>query len=182
MRGLFRKSIGDADASVGNSVRNQAIPFPASPVTAPPTATALSVFGRPVLRRSNNSDGRFRPGERVAVNIPMKGDESDSLVIPRAAVLRDIHGTGLGLRENRRSTNFAANESPLIFNTEDHRSFEPRSGRRNTRSSLMEPQSYSERNSEPANELIGSDSALRFRILVVAAAIALMVIGVQDGG
>jgi multidrug efflux pump subunit AcrA (membrane-fusion protein) len=40
----------------------------------------------------DNSDGRFRPGERVTVRIPLQGEE-ESLVIPRAAVLRDIHGT-----------------------------------------------------------------------------------------
>ena len=40
----------------------------------------------------DNSGSRFRPGERVSVDIPIVG-ESESLVVPRAAVLLDIHGT-----------------------------------------------------------------------------------------
>jgi membrane fusion protein, heavy metal efflux system len=38
-----------------------------------------------------NPDGRFRPGERVEVVLPLAG-ETQSLVVPRAAILRDIHG------------------------------------------------------------------------------------------
>jgi len=63
----------------------------ANPVPAPPTATALAA-SIDLYYSVDNSDGRFRPGERVAVNLPLRG-EKDSLVIPRAAVLRDIHGT-----------------------------------------------------------------------------------------
>lgn len=73
-------SLSDSDDSVS-----------ASPVAAPPTATSLS-SSVDIYYEADNSDGRFRPGERVAVHIPLAG-EDEFPVIPRAAVLRDIHGT-----------------------------------------------------------------------------------------
>ena len=38
-----------------------------------------------------NKDGALRTGERVGVNLPLKGDE-ESLTVPRAALVRDIFG------------------------------------------------------------------------------------------
>jgi multidrug efflux pump subunit AcrA (membrane-fusion protein) len=63
----------------------------AKPIEAPPTADPLAA-SVDLYYEVDNSDGRFRPGERVTVRVPLKGEEN-SLVIPRAAVLRDIYGT-----------------------------------------------------------------------------------------
>jgi len=66
--------------------------MPAKPIPAPPTATALSA-SVDLYYQVDNSKSTFRPGERVTVRVPLKGD-TESLVVPRAAVLRDIYGTG----------------------------------------------------------------------------------------
>jgi RND family efflux transporter MFP subunit len=63
----------------------------ARPIKAPPTADPLAA-SVDLYYEIDNSDGRFRPGERVTARVPLKGEE-ESLVVPRAAVLRDIHGT-----------------------------------------------------------------------------------------
>ena len=63
----------------------------AQPIAAPPSADPSSA-SIDLYYEIDNSDGRFRPGERVTVRVPMKGD-AESLVVPRAAILRDIHGT-----------------------------------------------------------------------------------------
>lgn len=64
----------------------------ATPIPAPPTANALSA-SVDLYYAVDNSQSRFRPGERVTAHVPLKG-ETESLVVPRAAVLRDIYGTG----------------------------------------------------------------------------------------
>jgi cobalt-zinc-cadmium efflux system membrane fusion protein len=63
----------------------------ARPIKAPPTADPLAA-SVDLYYEIDNSDGRFRPGERVTARVPVRGEEA-SLVVPRAAVLRDIHGT-----------------------------------------------------------------------------------------
>lgn len=63
----------------------------ARPVTAPPTADPLSA-AIDLYYEIDNATVNLRPGERVTAQLPMKG-EADSLVVPRAAVLYDIHGT-----------------------------------------------------------------------------------------
>ena len=63
---------------------------PGKPVAAPPSADPLAATVH-VFYQVDNKDGAFRPGERVGVILPMKG-ESTSLVAPRAALLRDIYG------------------------------------------------------------------------------------------
>ncbi len=60
------------------------------PVAAPPSADPLAATVD-LFYEVANTDGRFHPGERVEVTLPVAG-ETESLVIPRAAVLRDIHG------------------------------------------------------------------------------------------
>ena len=62
----------------------------AKPVAAPPSADPLAATVD-LFYELPNSDGRFRPGERVEVHLPIAGD-AESLFIPRAAILRDIHG------------------------------------------------------------------------------------------
>ena len=58
--------------------------------TAPPSADPLAATVD-LFYELPNAEGRFRPGERVEVHLPIAG-EAESLAIPRAAVLRDIHG------------------------------------------------------------------------------------------
>lgn len=60
------------------------------PVAAPPSADPLAATVD-LFYELSNTDGKFRPGERVEVELPLSG-KTESLVIPRAAVLRDIHG------------------------------------------------------------------------------------------
>lgn len=62
------------------------------PVAAPPSADPLAST-IDLFYELPNADSRFRPRERVEVILPLEG-ETESLVIPRAAVLRDIHGVG----------------------------------------------------------------------------------------
>jgi membrane fusion protein, heavy metal efflux system len=63
---------------------------PIVPVPAPPTADPISA-SIDIYYQLDNCEGRFHPGERVSVKVPLKG-EAESLVIPRASVIRDIHG------------------------------------------------------------------------------------------
>lgn len=62
----------------------------ATPVEAPPSADALAATVD-LYFQLDNPDRRFHPGERVEVALPL-GTDGDVLVLPRAAVLRDIHG------------------------------------------------------------------------------------------
>lgn len=64
--------------------------FKAKPVAAPPMADPLAAT-IDLFFELQNPNGEFRPGERVEVILPLTGT-AESLVIPRAAILRDIHG------------------------------------------------------------------------------------------
>lgn len=64
--------------------------MPLSRVDAPPSANSLAA-SVDVYFLLKNPDGKFLPGQRVLVVLPMKG-EQESLVVPRASVLRDVHG------------------------------------------------------------------------------------------
>ncbi len=88
--GLVAELNSESSASV-QPLSSSAESVPASPVAAPPTATPLSA-SIDLYYQIDNANGRFRPGERVSVNVPILG-EAESLVVPRAAVLLDIHGT-----------------------------------------------------------------------------------------
>ncbi len=63
---------------------------PARPVTAPPAGDPLAatVF---LFYEVDNKDRSFRPGQRVGVTLPLKGDE-ESLAVPRSALIRDAFG------------------------------------------------------------------------------------------
>jgi membrane fusion protein, heavy metal efflux system len=73
------RSLGADDGAVAVK------PF-AAPPSADPLAATVDLF-----YELSNTDGRFHPGERVEVTLPVAGT-TESLVIPRAAILRDIHG------------------------------------------------------------------------------------------
>jgi membrane fusion protein, heavy metal efflux system len=62
----------------------------ARPVDAPPSADPLAATAN-LFYEVSNKDATLRPGQRVGVTLPLKG-EDQSLVVPRAALLRDIHG------------------------------------------------------------------------------------------
>jgi RND family efflux transporter MFP subunit len=64
---------------------------PANAITAPPTADPVSATADLYFDVAN-PEGRFRPGERVYVTLPLT-DQEERLVIPRDAVLWDIQGT-----------------------------------------------------------------------------------------
>jgi RND family efflux transporter MFP subunit len=90
--GQLDEIVADATASVGSldrSRRNDS--RSANPVVAPPSADVLSSTVHLFYELPNDA-GTLRPGERVAVSVPLQG-EGESLVVPSSAVLYDIHGT-----------------------------------------------------------------------------------------
>ncbi|UCG87624.1 MAG: efflux RND transporter periplasmic adaptor subunit [Gemmatimonadota bacterium] len=60
------------------------------PIQGPPTADASTVSAD-LFYRLDNSDGLFRPGQRVGVSLRYKG-ATDDMVVPWSAVLHDIYG------------------------------------------------------------------------------------------
>ncbi|MBA2115590.1 efflux RND transporter periplasmic adaptor subunit [Bremerella alba] len=58
----------------------------ASPPTAVPTAAAVDLY-----YHLPNPDGRFQPGQKLALHIPLKG-EAVQTAVPWAAVIHDIYG------------------------------------------------------------------------------------------
>jgi RND family efflux transporter MFP subunit len=82
----------DRPAGVGgvSDTPGAATERPGRPVPAPPGGDPLAatVF---VYYEVDNKDGAFRPGERVGVTLPLRGEDT-SLVVPRASVEYDIHG------------------------------------------------------------------------------------------
>lgn len=58
----------------------------AGPPSANPTAATVDLFFA-----IDNPDGSLRPGERVDVAVAL-GDEEETVVVPWAAVLHDVHG------------------------------------------------------------------------------------------
>lgn len=86
------------------------------PITAPPTADPLAA-SIDLYYRLDNSSGQFHPGERVTVHVPMKG-ESESLVVPNGAILRDIHGVAwVYVRSDERE--YRRERVNVRFSTED---------------------------------------------------------------
>lgn len=63
----------------------------ATPVAAPPTADPASASAD-LFYQVANTAARLRPGQRVQVNIPMRGTSADRLVVPWAAVVFDHDG------------------------------------------------------------------------------------------
>ena len=83
--------IGSLSAPPGVDVK------PAQPVTAPPAGdpVAMTVF---LYYEIENRDRSLRPGQRVGVTLPLRGDEN-SLTVPRSALIRDALG-GTWVYEN----------------------------------------------------------------------------------
>ncbi|MDR3635830.1 MAG: efflux RND transporter periplasmic adaptor subunit [Isosphaeraceae bacterium] len=70
---------------------------PGRPVAAPPTGDPLAATVH-LYYEVENKDESLRPGQRVGVTLPLKG-ENEELAVPRASLLRDIHG-GVWVYEN----------------------------------------------------------------------------------
>ena len=79
-----RAGVGGLADLPGSNVRT------ARPVEAPPSADPLAATGH-LFYEVENKDGSLRPGQRVGMTLPVRGEE-ECLVVPRSAVLRDIHG------------------------------------------------------------------------------------------
>lgn len=62
----------------------------AKPVAAPPAGDPLAATVH-VFYQVENKDGSLRPGQRVNVILPLRGDE-ESLVVPQSSVVLDYHG------------------------------------------------------------------------------------------
>jgi cobalt-zinc-cadmium efflux system membrane fusion protein len=62
----------------------------AQPVPAPPSGDPLAATVN-VFYEVENHDQALRPGQRVGVTLPMRGEET-SLVVPLSALVRDAHG------------------------------------------------------------------------------------------
>jgi membrane fusion protein, heavy metal efflux system len=90
--GDFARLAKDRPAAVGGLIDVPGAPSERAgkPVSAPPLADPLAatVF---VYYEVANKDAALRPGERVGVTLPLRGDDS-SLTVPRASLLRDTHG------------------------------------------------------------------------------------------
>ncbi len=82
----------DRPAAVGGLADAPGAPGerPAKPVAAPPSGDPLAATVN-VFYEVANADGRLRPGERVGVTLPLRGDDQ-SLTVPRSSLIRDIHG------------------------------------------------------------------------------------------
>jgi RND family efflux transporter MFP subunit len=81
----------DKEAGVGGLADAPGAPVrPAKPIDAPPSGDPLAATVN-VFYEVANPDGALRPGQRVGVTLPLRG-EDQTLAIPRAALIRDIHG------------------------------------------------------------------------------------------
>ena len=91
---IYAGQLGEIDLEQSASLRllsdqtGEGIPL--TQVDAPPSANSLA-SSVDVYFLLKNPDGKFLPGQRVLVDLPMQG-EQESLVVPRASVLWDIHG------------------------------------------------------------------------------------------
>lgn len=90
---IYAGQVHEIDVSVSASMTDlsqQSEQVMIEPVVAPPTADPIAA-SIDLYYQLANDENYFHPGERVSVNVPLKG-ETESLVVPRAAILRDIHG------------------------------------------------------------------------------------------
>ncbi len=87
--GLLERIRSDAAAQVRAAV-GQLQSVSAEPVQAPPAADPAA-FTADLFYRLDNSGGGLRPGQRVFVAVPLKG-EVEQLAVPANSVLYDIHG------------------------------------------------------------------------------------------
>ena len=81
----------DLDAGIGGLASGPGRPTrPGKPVRTTPSANALTGTVD-LYYEVENHDGKLRPGQRVGVTLPLKG-EAESLVVPYASILYDHNG------------------------------------------------------------------------------------------
>ena len=90
--GDMNKLAADKPATIGGLSDPPGAPGerPGKPVAAPPAADPLAATVS-VYYSVENKDGAFRPGQRVGVVLPLRGEET-SLTIPHGSLLWDYHG------------------------------------------------------------------------------------------
>lgn len=76
--------VGSLEARAGDTT------LPTKPVSAPASANPLTSTVD-LFYEVEGSGGTLKPGLRVGVNLPLRG-EAESLVVPWAAIIHDIHG------------------------------------------------------------------------------------------
>lgn len=80
-----------ADALVGElDDRSDHVPQSAKAVVAPPSGDPIAATVH-LYYEAPNPAGTLWPGQRVGVRLPLAG-ETERLIVPRSAVLHDIHG------------------------------------------------------------------------------------------
>jgi RND family efflux transporter MFP subunit len=88
---LLETILADAEARiVGLGGQSNLEPRAAHPVQAPPSADPISTTAD-LYFEADNPDGCLRPGQRVGVELLLRG-EQEGRVIPRKAVLYDVFG------------------------------------------------------------------------------------------
>jgi hypothetical protein len=88
---LLNEIVLDAQAEiVGMDGRHDATPRIAHPIAAPPSADPLSTTAD-LFYSLVNRDGSLRPGQRVGIELQLKGDQQASTV-PAKSLLYDIYG------------------------------------------------------------------------------------------
>jgi RND family efflux transporter MFP subunit len=99
----------------------------AKPVPAPPTAQAQA-SAVDLYYELGNTDGKYRPGQRVGVLVPLK-DEAKSLAVPWSAVVHDING-GTWVYVQTKERTYARQRVQVKYVTGDHAVLEqgPRAG------------------------------------------------------
>ena len=81
----------DKPAAVGPPTASPTDPTrPARPIPAPPSGDPIAATVD-LFYEVDNADLGLRPGQRVGVTLPLKGDD-EALVVPHEAVLRDFDG------------------------------------------------------------------------------------------
>ena len=81
----------DREAAVGGLADAPGRPTrPAKPIRTTPSANPLATTVD-LYYEVANQDGRLRPGQRVGVTLPLKG-EAESLVVPYGSILYDLNG------------------------------------------------------------------------------------------
>jgi membrane fusion protein, heavy metal efflux system len=75
---------------VGLDGRASLTPRKATPVAAPPTADPLSTTVD-LYFTVDNANGRLRPGQRIGVDLSLKGQQ-EGFVVPAKSILYDIYG------------------------------------------------------------------------------------------
>jgi RND family efflux transporter MFP subunit len=84
----------------------------AGPRTGDPRSASVDLF-----YTFDNAEGRFRPGERVRVTMPLRG-ASEGTVVPLSAIFRDIHD-GAWVYENTAPRTYSRRRVNVLYVVDD---------------------------------------------------------------